>query len=85
MFALAVLSFADARPRGVSDMHFADGDEFTVADLLAHLRYQRGELHFDADYVRGRCMKTDVTVRPNGHVTLATRCRARRRSAGPTA
>jgi hypothetical protein len=75
IFALAVLSFADARPRGVSDMHFEDGDEFTVADLLARLRYERGELNFNADYLRGRCMKTDVIVRPNGHVTLATRCR----------
>jgi hypothetical protein len=75
IFALSVLSFADARPRGVSDMHFEDNDEFHVADLLAHLRYTRGELHFEADYVRGRCMKTEVVVRPDGHVTLATRCR----------
>jgi hypothetical protein len=75
IFALAVLSFHDARPRGVSDMHYEDKDEFTVADFIENLRYERGELRFTSDYLRGRCMKTDVTVRPNGSVTLTTRNR----------
>ena len=56
-------------------MHFEEGDEFSVADLVDCLRYVSGELRFAADYVRGRCMKTDVTVRPDGTATLATRCR----------
>jgi len=75
IFALAVLSFHGARPRGVSDMHYEDEDEFTVADFMQNLRYERGELRFTGDYLRGRCMKTDVTVRPNGSVTLTTRNR----------
>lgn len=75
IFALAVLSFHGARPRGVSDMHYEDEDEFTVADFMQNLRYERGELRFTSDYLRGRCMKTDVTVRPNGSVTLTTRNR----------
>ena len=34
IFALAVLSFRDARPRGASGMHYEDNDEFSVADLM---------------------------------------------------
>lgn len=75
MFCLAVLSFHDARPRGVSDNFFVEGDEFTVADSINGLRYERGELRYSGDYIRGRCVKTDITVRPNGSATLATRCR----------
>ena len=75
MFALAVQSFHDARPRGVSEIDFAESDEFTVADLFRCLRYERGELRFSSDYVRGRCMKTDVTIRPNGKVVIETRNR----------
>lgn len=75
IFALAVQSFADARPRGASGMHFEEEDDFGVADLFEHLRYEHGELRFAADYVRGRCMKTDITVKPDGKVVLETRTR----------
>lgn len=72
IFAVSAFSFADARPRGVSDMHFKDDDQWSVADALRHLRFVRGELHFSADYVRGRCMKTDLEVRGDGTFTLTT-------------
>jgi hypothetical protein len=75
LFCLATLAFADARPRGVSEMHFDEQDEFTVADFFDGLRYERGEVRFSADYVRGRCVKTDLTVRPDGTATVETRCR----------
>lgn len=71
-FCIGALSFADARPRGISDIHYVDDDEFTLADLLEHIRYVRGELHFSTDYVRGRCMKTDVTIRKDGSATIET-------------
>lgn len=57
IYALGVLSFADARPRGVSGMHFEEKDDWAVGDMLRRLRFERGELRFYADYVRGRCMK----------------------------
>ena len=72
IFVLAVLSFADARPRGHSEADYLEGDEFSIADLFDGLRFSRGELHFSADYIRGRCVKTHITVRPNGTVTLTT-------------
>ena len=75
IFALAVLSFADARPRGLSDQDLVDGDEFTVSDLFECLRFVSGELRFSSDYLRGRCMKTDITVRKDGMLTLSTRNR----------
>ena len=72
IFVLAVLSFADARPRGLSDMDYIEEDEFSVADLFECLRFVGGEIHFSADYLRGRSLKTDIIVRPNGTVTLTT-------------
>ena len=52
IFALGVFSFSDARPRGASEVEFRQEDDWTVADMLEHLRYERGLLDFDADYVR---------------------------------
>ena len=75
IFALAVLSFADARPRGLSDRDFVDDDEFTVSDLFECLGFVSGELRFSSDYLRGRCMKTDIAVRKDGQLTLSTRNR----------
>ena len=72
IYALGVLSFAAARPRGVSGMDFEQHDQWTAADLLRHLRYEHGRLVCETDYVRGRMMKTDVTVFPNGRFTLTT-------------
>ena len=72
IYAIGVLSFAAARPRGVSGMHFEPQDQWTAADLLRHLRYERGRLVCETDYVRGRMMKTTVTVFPDGRFTLTT-------------
>src|SRR5438876_12159609 len=54
LFALGVLSFADARPRGFSEAEFNPNDEFRLADFVAALTFRNGELHLDTDYVRGR-------------------------------
>jgi hypothetical protein len=75
IFALAVLSFADARPRGLSDKDFVDDDEFTIGDLFECLNFVSGELRFSSDYLRGRCMKTDIVMRKDGQLTLSTRNR----------
>lgn len=72
LYAVAVLSFADARPRGASDRDFVPDDEFHVVDLFEHLRFQRGELHLETDYLRGRCLKTFVRVRSNGTFLVET-------------
>jgi hypothetical protein len=62
IFVVALLSFADAKEK----------DELRLSDFIEHLRFVRGELHFDADYIRGRRLKTRIVVRSNGNVTLET-------------
>jgi len=76
IFALAVLSFHDARPpRASSHIDYVERDEWTVDDLCEHLRFWRGALCLDTDYVRGRMMKTRVAVWPTGIVEIETRNR----------
>lgn len=72
LYTLASLSFDDARPRGYSDRDFLSKDNFTVSDFFECLNYKNCELHLSVDYVRGRCVKTDITVRPDGTATLET-------------
>ena len=72
IFAVAALSFDDARPRGTSDLDYVERDRWTVDDLCRHLHFEKGTLHLDTDYVRGRMMKTSVTVWPSGIVEIET-------------
>jgi hypothetical protein len=72
MFLLGLLAFEDARPREMSARDYREKDELTVSDFFEGLTFRRGELHFRADYVRGRRVKTDITVRPDGCVTVTT-------------
>ena len=72
MFVVAVLSFAEAKPRNASVIEYDEKDEFRLADFIEGLRFVRGELHFDADYIRGRRVKTRIVVRSNGSIALET-------------
>lgn len=72
LFVIGVLSFADARPRGLSGQDYVERDEFGVADFLAGLKFRNGALQLDTDYIRGRRMKTRVVVRSDGTGTLET-------------
>ena len=72
IFVLGVLSFVDARPRGVSGRWFDDEDQFNSGDLLRHLRFESGRLCMYVDYLRGRCVKTTVEVSGDGKVILDT-------------
>lgn len=72
MFVLAVLSFADARPRGASEAEYQEKDDLAVADFLAGLTYEHGKLRYYGDYVRGRRMKTSVVIGPDGITVLET-------------
>lgn len=71
-FVLGAPSFADAKPRNLSAADYSEKDNFGLADFVQGLRFLRGELHFDADYIRGRRIKTRVAVRTNGTVRLET-------------
>jgi hypothetical protein len=72
VYAIGALSFHDARPRGVSGVHYQEEDDWTVADMIRHLRFRRGWIHCYVDYVRGRCVKTDVDIAADGRIVLKT-------------
>ena len=72
IYVLGLLSFHDGRPRGVSGEWFEDDDEFTAADMLRHLKFERGKLHMYIDYLRGRCIKTTVEVSSDGRALVET-------------
>jgi hypothetical protein len=50
LFTLAALSFHDARPRGISELDFKPGDEFTVADFFDCLTFGKRGLRLHTDY-----------------------------------
>jgi hypothetical protein len=72
LFVIGTLSFADARPRESSVIEYVEQDEFQVGDFINCLRWEGGALKFSADYVRGRRMKTDVVLWPDGSGRLST-------------
>ena len=72
IYTLGALSFADARPRGISDIDYVEKDDWRVGDMLHHLRFERGRLHFYADYVRGRMLKTMIEIEKDGKIRLET-------------
>ena len=72
IYALSALSFRDARPRGYSGHDYNEHDDWSAVDMLEHLSFRYGHLYFYADYVRGRCMKTDIHVSQDGKIVLET-------------
>ena len=75
LYAVSAHSFADARPRGSSDMDYLEKDDWSFGDLLTRLHLEPEGLVFDADYVRGRMMKTTMRIRSNGEFVVETRNR----------
>jgi hypothetical protein len=75
IYVLGLLSFHDGRPCGASERWFEDDDQFTAADMLRHLTFECGTLKMHVDYLRGRCVKTDVEVSSDGRVLIKTRNR----------
>ncbi len=75
IYTIAALSFADARPRGLSEPDYQEGDEWLIADTLRRIQLQQGRLVFDSDYIRGRMMKTRLTVGTDGSLVIETRNR----------
>jgi len=66
LYFVTMLSFLEAGPAGSSEIHFREEDGWYAEDVLRALRYESGELRVDTDYVRGRRMKTTVSITPDG-------------------
>jgi hypothetical protein len=73
LFALACLSFADARARGFSEREYQDIDQFSIADFVDSLTHTiAGELSLYVDYLRGRRMKTRLLAKSDGSLLIET-------------
>ena len=77
MFVVTLMSFHDARPRGTSELDYDEADMFRVSEFLEGLRFERGMLEYDGDYVRGRRVKTRIAVRSDGTASIETRGRGK--------
>ena len=75
IYCLATLSFSDAKPRNSSELDYDSDDEFTVGDMVSCLSFENGKLRFYGDYLKGRLVKTRITIEPNGKVEVETVCR----------
>ena len=72
IYTLSLLSFRDARGAGYSETQFIDNDDWLALDMLSKLEFNSGGLLFYADYVRGRRMKTTITMNAEGILIIET-------------
>ena len=77
LFALSLMSFTFAAPRGYSKIQFVPDEEWNLEYFIQGLEYRNKKLYFTSDYVSGRLMKTDIIFEPGGKVTLLTRNRGK--------
>ena len=76
MYSISLLSFLQGRPAGVSVVDYQEQDVWSAEDFHRHLSFRLGKLRFDADYVRGRLIKTVVEISKDGTLLIKTRNRA---------
>lgn len=77
LFALSLMSFTYAAPRGYSAEYFIPDEQWNLEYFIQGLEFKRKFLCFSSDYISGRLMKTDITFESGGKVTLSTINRGR--------
>lgn len=77
LFCLAMMSFADAAPRGYSENYFIPDEDWSLGYFINGLNYRYGSICFSSDYVSGRMMKTYIKFDNDGRVKLETRNRGK--------
>jgi hypothetical protein len=77
LFALSLMSFTFAAPRGYSATQFIPDEDWNLDYFVQGLEYRNTRLYFTSDYVSGRLMKTDIIFESGGRVTLMTRNRGK--------
>ena len=70
IYFVSALSFLGAKPAGASVKEYQEHDAWTIGDTVLGIRFEQGDLHFYADYIRGRRMKTTIIVRQDGTFTV---------------
>lgn len=76
MYSISLLSFLQGRPAGASVIEYQEQDVWSVEDFHRHLSFMYGKLRFQADYVRGRLIKTVVEISKDGTILIKTINRA---------
>jgi len=77
LYALSLMSFSYAAPRGYSAEYFIPDEQWSLGYFVQGLEFKNRLLCFSADYVSGRMMKTDIIFESGGKVKLSTRNRGR--------
>jgi hypothetical protein len=77
LYALSLMSFSYAAPRGYSAEYFIPDEQWSLGYFVQGLEFRHKFLCFSADYVSGRMMKTDILFQSGGKVNLSTRNRGR--------
>ena len=77
LFALSLMSFTFAAPRGYSETQFIPDEKWNLDYFFQGLEFRNKKLYFTSDYVSGRLMKTDIIFESGGRVTLLTRNRGK--------
>lgn len=72
IYSLAFLSFDGAKPRDLSEIDYNKDDYFTLGDMISNLSFSNSKLSFYCDYLRGRLVKTKISIESNGLVELQT-------------
>jgi hypothetical protein len=73
LFLLTSLAFLEASSEEVDAVQAPDG--WTPVDFLSHLRLEDGALKVSLDRIRGRKVCTDVSLSPDGELSILTRDR----------
>ena len=76
MYSISLLSFLQGRPAGASVIEYQEQDVWSLEDFHRHLSFIYGKLRFEADYVRGRLIKTVVEISKDGTILIKTINRA---------
>ena len=76
LYSISLLSFLQGRPAGASVIDYQEQDAWSVEDFHRHLSFMHGKLRFEADYVRGRLIKTVVEISKDGTILITTINRA---------
>jgi len=72
MYSISLLSFLQGRPAGASVIEYQEQDVWSVEDFHRHLSFMYGKLRFEADYVRGRLIKTVIEISKDGTILIKT-------------
>ncbi len=80
LFLLSSLAFLEAAPQmieGAMDGEYLGEDGWTPSDFLTHIRFNSHRISIELGSVRGRLVKTEISLSSSGLLEITTRGRGR--------